>query len=395
MEAMVEESVQAKVSLQTEREQLKAVEASFITLTQCLESTLNRLEAAVAQPAVARQFDWDSQQKEVALLPETVDPYPRPIKESCELKPTLVNCESKDSALDPEELPKVEAVKTDATATYTMEEAEATRSMHLISGVKSPEGMFALCQNYLDYVAGALVMLNSIAMMVELQMEGMSIGFRLGLHGETIPLEDVSRVFETIDAVFVFVFLFELLLRVFLERSKLLRDSAFWFDAFLVVAGLADMYLIMPLASIAGEPKNVAMLRLVRALKALRAIRMVRTLRLFRGLRVLVKACQCFLPSLGWSMVLLGVFMSMGALILATLLQDFLLNPDADETDREWIWMKYGTAYRASWTLYEITFAGNWPTNVRPVLEKVSQVYVIFFLLYITASGEAPKDQKD
>ncbi|CAE7218006.1 unnamed protein product [Symbiodinium natans] len=46
--------------------------------------------------------------------------------------------------------------------------------------------------------------------------------------------------------------------------------------------------------------------------------------------------------------------------------------------------MRYGTAYRALYTLYEITFAGNWPTNVRPVLEKVSHAYVIFFLLYVT-----------
>ena len=80
-------------------------------------------------------------------------------------------------------------------------------------------------------------------------------------------------------------------------------------------------------------------MRLVRVVKSLRAIRMVRTLRLFRGLNLLVKACQflgqrvsrrrayaeffrkkefvlgkssrmrgqprCFLPSLGWSMVLL------------------------------------------------------------------------------------------
>lgn len=36
------------------------------------------------------------------------------------------------------------------------------------------------------------------------------------------------------------------------------------------------------------------------------------------------------------------------------------------------------------YTLYEITFAGNWPTNVRPVLEKVSHLYVLFFVIYIT-----------
>lgn len=28
--------------------------------------------------------------------------------------------------------------------------------------------------------------------------------------------------------------------------------------------------------------------------------------------------------------------------------------------------------------------AGNWPTNARPVLEKVNHAYVIFYLVYIT-----------
>ena len=41
----------------------------------------------------------------------------------------------------------------------------------------------------------------------------------------------------------------------------------------------------------------------MRVLKSLRAVRMVRSLRFFRGLRLLVKACQCFLPSLCWAMV--------------------------------------------------------------------------------------------
>ncbi|CAJ1357156.1 unnamed protein product [Effrenium voratum] len=44
----------------------------------------------------------------------------------------------------------------------------------------------------------------------------------------------------------------------------------------------------------------------------------------------------------------------------------------------------YGTAYRATYTLFEVTFAGNWPTSARPVLDKVSHLFVIFFALYIT-----------
>ncbi|CAK9091621.1 Two pore calcium channel protein 1B [Durusdinium trenchii] len=84
--------------------------------------------------------------------------------------------------------------------------------------------------------------------------------------------------------------------------------------------------------------------------KAFRAVRMVRTFRLFKGLQLLVKACTCFLPSLGWSMVLLVVFMSIGTLVLGNLLQDFITNESNN-------------------------------LEARPVLEKVSQGFVVFFVL--------------
>lgn len=239
----------------------------------------------------------------------------------------------------------------------------------------------------INYTAGILVLLNSMLMLLELEIEGGAIGKELGMRTDSAKLSDWQPVFRFLDGCFVFIFLFELLIRIGLERRKVLHDIAFWFDAFLVIAGLFDMFVILPMIQsdgFGGEPKNIVLLRLVRALKAFRAMRMVRTLRLFKGLRLLVKACQCFLPSLGWAMVLLTVFMSMSALILATLLQDFISNPVNHLEDREWVWMRYGTAYHALYTLYEITFAGNWPTNVRPVLEKVSHLYVLFFVIYIT-----------
>ncbi|CAE7636737.1 Ide, partial [Symbiodinium sp. CCMP2456] len=242
-------------------------------------------------------------------------------------------------------------------------------------------------KRWINVLAATLVVLNSLVMMVELELEGNAIGTRIGLVDEAMPYEKVSPIFETLDSAFVFIFLAELIFRAFVEWATFMKEIAFWFDFFLVAAGFVDMYIIMPLASaggLGGEHKNIVLLRLVRALKALRAIRMVRTLRLFTGLRLLVKACQCFLPSLGWSMVLLGVFMSMGALVLGTLLQDFILDPTNSLDDRQWVWMRYGTAYRALYTLYEITFAGNWPTNVRPVLDRAGHGFVIFFVVYIT-----------
>jgi len=232
---------------------------------------------------------------------------------------------------------------------------------------------------YIDHVAGALVLMNSFSMMIQLEMEGRTIASNLGLpqgHNYSAALP----TFRVLDEVFVWVFLTELLLRMFVEGRQFLKDIANWLDAVLVIAGLFDVILAM----LGGGNQDGVMLRFVSAMKAFRAIRMVRSFRFSPGLRMLVKACQCCLPSLCWSMLLLAVFMCMGALIMGNLLQDFIKDDTNTMEDREWVWARYGTTYRAMYTLYEITFAGNWPTNARPVLDKVSQMFVIFYLLYVT-----------
>lgn len=235
----------------------------------------------------------------------------------------------------------------------------------------------------IDYVAAILVLLNSIVLLMELEFKGNAIGAKMGLSSGP-SLDEIQPVFQGLDRFFVFIFLAELLIRITVEQRDFVKEWTNFLDAALVILGLVDFGFSLQVSDGDVVPKDIVLLRLMRALKSLRAIRMMRSFRLFRGLRLLVKACQCFLPSLCWAMVLLGVFMTMGALIMGNLLQSFLTDETANFEDREWIWMRYGTAYRATYTLYEITFAGNWPTNARPVLEKVSHLFVIFFVLYVT-----------
>lgn len=234
-----------------------------------------------------------------------------------------------------------------------------------------------LISQYIDYAAGFLVLINSFALMLQLEMEGWQVAGQIGMPGANF--EEVLPVFRVVDSVFVFIFFAELLLRVALEKGNFVKDLANWLDTVLVVGGLVDIFVSMN-----AQSEDVATLRFVTALKAFRAIRMVRSFRFFRGLRSLVKACQCCLPSLCWSMVLLAVFLCMGGLIMGNLLQDFIKDESQSMEDRQWVWQHYGTCYRATYTLYEMTFAGNWPVNARPILEKVSHAFVIFYFLYIT-----------
>ncbi|CAJ1436307.1 unnamed protein product [Effrenium voratum] len=227
---------------------------------------------------------------------------------------------------------------------------------------------------YLDYTAGFFVSLNFIFMCVELELEG-------GTLDPIDPVEDNHGViFGHVQLCFAMIYLLELLLRIYAEKRDFMYDWGNWFDMFLVTASLGDVYLFV---TVGGQPGTTQMQQVLRALSTLRTLRVLRIFRLFSGLRLLLKACHAFLPTLAWSMVLLGMVMAMSGLMLGKLLQHFL-EAEANLEDRIWVWQHYGTAYRSIYTLYEITFAGNWPANVRPVLEKVSHLFVIFFVLYIT-----------
>lgn len=99
--------------------------------------------------------------------------------------------------------------------TMTTAKSEATAdNLNLYGGI-SDRG-----KAYTDVLAGALVLLNSFVMLVELEIEGIcgqakAVGALLGsTWGHGPRLNDVSPVFKTLDGVFVFVILAELLMRI-------------------------------------------------------------------------------------------------------------------------------------------------------------------------------------
>jgi len=230
----------------------------------------------------------------------------------------------------------------------------------------------------LDTIIGLVVLLNSLTMVMELECEGQVAGERVGFREE---LHCHQHVFFLIaEHVFTIVFVLELAWRVYWLRWRYFREVLNIVDAFLAMYSFIYVYVLMVFL----QSVNLQLLRLLRLAKLVRAIRIMRTLRLFRGLRLLVHACASFLPSLMWSMALLSLCIMTSGLVIGNLLHEFILDETKDMDQRVWIWMHYGTAYRAIWTMYEMTFAGNWPVSARPVLENVNHGYCVFFLLYVT-----------
>lgn len=70
-------------------------------------------------------------------------------------------------------------------------------------------------------------------------------------------------------------------------------------------------------------------------------------------------------------MIFLGLFIITGGILLGGLLHSFTVDTNQDLNHRLWVWQHYGTASRAIYTMFEITFAGSWPMYARPVIEDV------------------------
>jgi len=73
----------------------------------------------------------------------------------------------------------------------------------------------------------------------------------------------------------------------------------------------------------------------------------------------------------------------MCGILMVQFLEGFLRDEGEDYDVRMWVWMYYGSALRATYTLFEVTMSGCWPNYVRPLIEKVSPLYGVFFVVYV------------
>ncbi|CAK9027575.1 unnamed protein product [Durusdinium trenchii] len=202
-------------------------------------------------------------------------------------------------------------------------------------------------RQHLDYAAGVLVTLNFCVMCAQLEWTGQGLGLVLGTLDETYDVQAVQSL-RWVEHGISLVFFIELLLRVFVDRREFFFHIANWFDTFLVLNSVVDLIVFSM-----DPPPDHTLVMVVRTISALRSIRIMRTMRFFQGLRLLLKACHAFLPTLGWSMVVLGLMMSISGLVVGQLLQYFIAEEGEVLEDRIFVWERYGTAYRSIYTLYE------------------------------------------
>jgi len=235
----------------------------------------------------------------------------------------------------------------------------------------------------LDVAVSLLIAMNVAVMMLSHQQMGHDAARVIGKYDSGMDSMSISKeTFRSIEQAFAIIFFLELSARLMIHRLKYFRSALNIFDALLVVIGLVDTFILAMLERSGGI--NLVILRFLRILKLARTLRALRTMRLFQGLRVLVAAVSSFLPSLCWSMFFLAIFIILGGLLIGMSLIDFIEDESKDLETRKWVWESYGTSYRATYTMFQVTFAGCWPAYVNPLFEHVSMWYALFFCLYVT-----------
>ena len=176
----------------------------------------------------------------------------------------------------------------------------------------------------------------------------------LGLETSASVMQEFGGALKALDALLLYLFTAELLLRIYAFRGRFFRDPWGLFD-FIVVA-IAWMPASGPLA----------------VLRALRVLRVLRLISVVPSLRNVVEAMLGALPGMG-SIVLLMALLFYVFAVMATM----LFGADMDE--------QIGSLGASLFTLFQLMTLDDWANIVKPAME-LQPYALLFFMPFIIIS---------
>lgn len=216
------------------------------------------------------------------------------------------------------------------------------------------------------------------------------------------PGEDPPIFFYIIQHCYAFLFLVELVIRIFADdwRGFLCSEQWYWnlLDVFIVATSLFEVVMdIIHLSDDGDEPEgmaqntsNMRIVRIIRITRLIRVFRIIRVIRFVHALRTLVYSIVCTMKSLVWAMLLLVMIIYVfGILFTEATTYHFQLLDGFDqlvnnEDTREFLLHRYwGTLPRSMFTLFKAISGGiSWDIVVFPLAE-INWVWVGVFTIFI------------
>jgi len=234
---------------------------------------------------------------------------------------------------------------------------------------------------------GGLILANTLVMAMEMQYDGLEVGWVIGYPDRSISATEswpgAGKVFPVLEAVFTFVFAFELLLKIAVLGWKYVKHPGNWMDGVVVGIGIVDL---MKLS--AFESLNPMVIRLLRLVKLARGLESVKANKIMDHLSLLIKCLYASITTLFWSLCLLLVIQCISAMIIGQMVRGYLVDESFPLGPRHEVYKYYGTFSRSMLTMFEVTMA-NWSPPCRVLVDNISEWYSAYFLFYRCIVGFA------
>lgn len=100
---------------------------------------------------------------------------------------------------------------------------------------------------------------------------------------------------------------------------------------------------------------------------------------------MLLRTFIASIRSLIWSMFLVACIILAGGVLVGQLLVPFMENQDNSYAVRLWAFHNYGSAAKATYTMFEATFSYSWVIESRKMMEKIDGLFVILWVIWTVA----------
>jgi hypothetical protein len=270
--------------------------------------------------------------------------------------------------------------------------SQDSRLMHNIiisgnaSGQSARHGRLDQFVNGIKFEVGSAVVLFLFCVVTALEMqgEGMSLGYKLGYPRHADPAgtvwSEIFGVLRILSICFGGVFALEVLIRLMAAGKRFLCDLWNILDVVILAGWFVEL---------TGVRFNSKVLRLARFVRVLRCLRMIHIVRHLENLYFMVKALNACWRALGWACVLFFALQTFTAFVIFQILSTVYFSDEGRPIqERQEVFLYFGSFVRSLLTSFEMTM-GNWPTPARVLFENVSEWFMMLFLLHKLVVGFA------
>jgi len=126
---------------------------------------------------------------------------------------------------------------------------------------------------------------------------------------------------------------------------------------------------------------NPSTLRVVRLARVFRTMKLIRHKDSFQSLFLLIKSLQVSAQTLWWSVLMMALAMVVFGMVMWQFLQTYYADGDAPLSERQEVFLYYGTFTRMMLTMCEITL-GNWSPPKRVLMNHVGEMWGAYIVFY-------------